>query len=215
MTRKSTDNEERQKRLGGTGLNDFFIVIFGVAFLVSLSLNVMHFSGHLNHEHESAVHQAIKDFKTFDLSKTKRGAGPREPKGFEGSMNRNIRLAHLNCKAFGGPPEEFAQEMVYWQDIPEDATWVSPFKDPSETKYLTFEPDGGGWNNIRMAMETVFGLALAMGRTLVIPPEKSMYLLGKQDNKQKKHFSFIDFYPIEDIAREYVGLKIVSSKFSL
>ena len=214
-TMKPTDNKERRKKLGGTGLNDFFIGIFGVAFLVSLSLNILHITGHLNHELDSAIHQSIKDFKTFDLSKTKRGAGPREPKGFEDGTNRNFRLAQLNCDAFGGPPEEFAQEMVYWQDIPDDSTWVSPFKDPSETKYLTFEPDGGGWNNIRMAMETVFALALAMGRTLVIPPEKSMYLLGKQDNKQKKHFSFIDFYPIDDIAGEYIGLNIVSSKSSL
>jgi hypothetical protein len=205
------EKEERRKKSGGTGLNDLFIGVFGVAFLVSLGLNIMHLTGRLQDEHNSAIHQAIEEFKTLDFSKTKQETGPQSPQGRDHSNSMDIRLGHLNCDALGGPPEALAQEMVYWQDIPEDAKWVSPFKDPSETKYLTFEPDGGGWNNIRMAMETIFGLALAMGRTLVIPPEKSMYLLGKLDNKQKKHFSFIDFYPIDDIASEYVGLKIINS----
>jgi hypothetical protein len=33
---------------------------------------------------------------------------------------------------------------------------------------MTFEPDGGGFNNIRMAMETVLAIAHASGRTLVL-----------------------------------------------
>ena len=32
---------------------------------------------------------------------------------------------------------------------------------------------------IRMAMETCFAMAVAMGRTLVLPPEQGMYLLHK------------------------------------
>ncbi len=62
------------------------------------------------------------------------------------------RVAGLNCKKFGGPSEEKAQEMVYWEDIPSDAKWVSPFHSKHRNapiQYLTFEPDRGGWNNIR------------------------------------------------------------------
>ena len=85
------------------------------------------------------------------------------------------KLAGLSCEKFGGPfDEKQVQEMVYWEDIPSDSDYESPFKvkKKGEVKYMTFEPDGGGWNNIRMAMETVVVMAHATGRTLVMPPEQ-------------------------------------------
>ena len=59
------------------------------------------------------------------------------------------------------------------QNIPSDKRHKSPFfaKEGEKKKYLTFEPDQGGVNNIRMSMETVMALAYAMGRVLVLPPE--------------------------------------------
>merc|ERR1719343_898072 len=94
-------------------------------------------------------------------------------------------LAGLNCADHGGPFERKAiEEMVYWNNIPTDANYKSQYYDPN--KYLTFEPDHGGWNNIRMSMETILVLAHAMGRTLVLPPAQRVYLL---DNGEKKHKS--------------------------
>lgn len=56
------------------------------------------------------------------------------------------RLAGLSCEKYGGPSDEAAAEMVYWQDIPSDAHHVSPFKPKDGAKrFLTFEPDLGGW----------------------------------------------------------------------
>ena len=154
-------------------------------------------------------------------------------------------VAGLNCEKFGGPSMEAAQEMVYWEDIPSDAEWISPFHSKHRnggTQYLTFEPDQGGWNNIRystacalfidpficnprcllirpalvvlrrMAMETVLGMAFAMGRTLVLPPHQRMYLLTKKDDGQRHAFSFEHFFHMERIHEEHVGLDIISMK---
>lgn len=127
---------------------------------------------------------------------------------------KNIaKLAGLSCESFGGPSNEIAKEMVYWEDIESDSSFVSPFY--REDSYLTFEADAGGWNNIRMAMETVLALAFAMGRTLVLPPEKEMYLLKKtsgKHGKQKTTFSFNHFFHMDAIHNEHVGLNIITMK---
>jgi hypothetical protein len=96
-----------------------------------------------------------------------------------------MSLAELDCTPFehgtnSHLTEEETQDMVYWQEIKSDSLYMSPFKkinleytkSTQKTRYLTFEPDGGGWNNIRMSMESVIALAIAMGRTLVMPPQK-------------------------------------------
>jgi len=128
-------------------------------------------------------------------------------------------IGGLSCSVYGGPDDESAtKEMIYWSDIKSDAEYVSPFKKHNDakkgsaTQYMTFEPDGGGWNNIRMAMETVVVMAHAMGRTLVLPPAQGMYLLRKERGKQNIHFSFADFFHLESISREHDGLDIITTE---
>ena len=118
----------------------------------------------------------------------------------------------LNCEKHGGPSQEVAAEMVYWRDIPSDADFTSPFArtGPNENpKYLTFEPDEGGWNNIRMSMETAVTLAHAMGRILVLPPPQGMYLLNK-DKNLKNRFTFNDFFPFDEIQTHHTAVQIIS-----
>ena len=117
-------------------------------------------------------------------------------------------LAGLDCTAHGGPSNEKAKEMVYWSDISSDNAHVSPFYDSN--KYMTFEPDPGGWNNIRMSMESVLAMAVAMGRTLVLPPKQGMYLLDKDEHQKDNQFSFNDFYHLESIANEHGGLNVIT-----
>jgi len=132
-----------------------------------------------------------------------------------GTTSSTSRIASLKCDTFGGPSSsKAAEEMVYWRDVPSDSKFVSPFKkeknsSDNQRQYLTFDPDGGGWNNIRMAMETVVGLAMAMGRTLVLPPAQGMYLLGKDKGKQNTHFSFGHFFPFDDM-KEQEGLDMIT-----
>eukprot|EP01032_Pedospumella_encystans_P026070 gene26070-29448_t len=90
--------------------------------------------------------------------------------------------------------------MTFWQRTTDaDAKYVSPFLHHGPpVKYVTFEPDVGGWNNIRMQMELVLVFAYATGRTLVLPPDQPMYLLNKGKGHQKAH-SFADFFPFDYI----------------
>lgn len=85
--------------------------------------------------------------------------------------------------------------IVYWRTWrDEELAWSSSFKSKhgEDPKYVTFEPDEGGFNNIRMALEIVVVFALATGRTLVLPDKYPMYLLGKGGALQE----FGDFYDI-------------------
>lgn len=90
--------------------------------------------------------------------------------------------------------------LAYWNDPQgqRDIDFKSPFvgNSGSKPKYITFEPDRGGWNNIRMNLENMFILAATTGRILVLPPPVPMYLLNK--DKAAKHRGFGDFFPIHD-----------------
>jgi len=127
-------------------------------------------------------------------------------------------VAHLNCADHGGPTDpHIIDEMVFWSDIPSDADYLSPMHPlndpytPDDTeRFLTFEPDHGGWNNIRMAMETALVMSHAMGRTLVLPPEKEIWELDEEDNSQKSVFGFNDFFHLDDISVEHKGFKVIT-----
>jgi len=252
---RSNKNDAKRKSVGSTRLHDWFIVIFGTAFLLSFSLNVIQFRGTNDDGYaaygtrggdeqklknkdatRAALHRTIKDFKrsSFDKqssSKKKRINQPPpstttkddekklEEKSAVVEADQLMTLGTLDCSAYGGLSPNVAKDMVYWQDISSDASYVSPFFEADSQKegkggkkYLTFEPDGGGWNNIRMAMESTIMLAIAMGRTLVMPPQKKMYLLGKNQGGQRHHFSFVDFFPIEEMAEENKAFNVISMK---
>jgi hypothetical protein len=66
----------------------------------------------------------------------------------------------------------------------------------------------GGWNNIRMGMETVLLFAHATGRTLIIPPEQPWYLLDKSSKKWKHGFG--DFFDMS--AMKALGVKTISMR---
>jgi hypothetical protein len=115
------------------------------------------------------------------------------------------KIAGLDCSEYDGPSNEKAAEMVYWSDIPSDSAYISPFYDPN--KYVTFEPDEAGWNNMRMSMETVIALAVSMGRTLVLPAPQRIEHLGSGGPSR---FSFSDFYHLESISNEFAGINVIT-----
>lgn len=106
---------------------------------------------------------------------------------------------HITCDAD-------VDRLVYWNEPQgqQDIDFKSPFLKSSslenKPKYITFEPDRGGWNNIRMNLEFIFIFAAATGRTIVLPPASPLYLMNK--DKKEKHKGFGDFFPLHTDAFE-------------
>ena len=66
------------------------------------------------------------------------------------SKPKSSRVAGLDCEPWGGPPNEAAAEMIYWEDIPQDSKHISPFYKPDgPAQYFSFEMDFAGFNNVR------------------------------------------------------------------
>mmetsp|Transcript_13250 Transcript_13250/g.20567 ORF Transcript_13250/g.20567 Transcript_13250/m.20567 type:complete len:578 (+) Transcript_13250:190-1923(+) len=182
------------------------VMILGFCCFIILSINFLHVS---------ILHDA-HSIEDFIQEQHKLHEHPTTASKQQKQLGKHS-LAGLNCLPYGGPASEQAtNEMVYWQDVPTDNQYHGPFHsdDDDNKKYMTFEPDGGGWNNIRMAMETVLAMAHAMGRTLVLPPEARMYLLttakGSKNENQKAEFTFSDFFHMDSIAQEHEHFDIIS-----
>jgi len=93
-----------------------------------------------------------------------------------------LEEATLTCPSGDQSP------IAYWNKwTGSTPRYVSPFAGGGgEKKYVTFEPDEGGFNNIRMGMEIMFVFAVITGRTLVLPDEYPMYLLGEAGETAKR-----------------------------
>jgi len=112
---------------------------------------------------------------------------------------------------------EVDSEVIYWRNVPGDVLYespITPHHGVHHDRYLTFEYDQGGWNNIRMGMEVFVVLAHAMGRTLVLPPQQNLYLLYKKhkgdgDMKAHSESGFEDFYDFT-LLRSHEGLHVMS-----
>ena len=161
---------------------------------------------------------------------------PEPPQSSTARPSDGHPVAGLSCQAHGGPNDKMGsrsesqvvQDMVYWSDWPTDAMWYSPHAPAAsnhsnhQKKYLTFEPDEGGFNNIRMAFETAVVLAIGTGRTLVLPPEMNFYLLGSPVSQKpnakstrKNTFGFADFFDLPAIVQEHAPNKNASRPSAL
>jgi hypothetical protein len=105
--------------------------------------------------------------------------------------------------------------MIYWEDIHSDARYHSPFCDEDDqVHYMTFELDNAGFNNIRMGVETIVALAVATGRTLVLPAAEELCHLrshiGLDGSVQTSAFFFQDFFHLDSISNEYPCFNVIT-----
>jgi len=77
---------------------------------------------------------------------------------------------------------------------------VAPATLPEGKGYLVFDSDAGGFNNVRMSFEFFVYVAHATGRTLVLPPPESIYLLdwGCKTCRNKSDSGWMDVKTVTD-----------------
>ena len=88
-------------------------------------------------------------------------------------------------------PVRVPSSMRYWTKPVVEQPGDAPAYDVEA--YLTFVPDFGGLNNVRLSLENVLSLARASGRILVLPPVQPYYLLNAC--KGGCEYSLADFFP--------------------
>ena len=129
---------------------------------------------------------------------------------------------NLSCDITNNKSDGSEQELVYWRSAESDDAWRSPWAprtaagSQQQQQYVTFESDNGGFNNVRMAFETVAVFARATGRTLVLPKKEALYFPdpGVQASEYFKHSnSFSDFFPLEELRRRIPGSLITMNEF--
>jgi len=86
-----------------------------------------------------------------------------------------------------------------------------PLSSRIRRRYITFEPDTGGWNNLRMSLENIIVLAAVSGRTLVLPPEQTMYLLDARKGDTRRGRQYTDFFNLTKNTEFLRRVPIISS----
>ena len=111
---------------------------------------------------------------------------------------------HIQCDV------DVDELLAYWNEPvgTRDLQFQTPFAGTDATaadepKFLSFEPDQGGWNNIRMSFENLVILAAATGRTLVLPPRAPFYLLAWGRDGAR---TFGSFFSMDNVVSKRISI---------
>eukprot|EP00903_Cladosiphon_okamuranus_P015678 g14476.t1 len=72
-----------------------------------------------------------------------------------------------------------------WKDVPGDEDYRHPLAEENAGKYVTLQKDLGGFNNIRLSLESGVAFAAATGRTFVIPPPFTIWNMNAKVPKKE------------------------------
>jgi len=179
-----------------------FIVLILICALLLLSSSV--FSSHELNQHSALIPAHLHEGKRSVGSK----GDAQVPKHHHTSKSC---FGNLNDSCYIDPL------VKYWEDTT-DCYDLSLKSISGKTvslekrRYIVFQPDLGGWNNIRMSLETAMVFALATGRILVLPPDAVLYLLVQNkkfgDNRGGVQ-DYIDFARAQAAAAGDAGLEVI------
>ena len=169
-------------------------------FLLTLIIWLLSFLSidYIARENSSSVSHEISSFGQIALAKLKlKTFGNLSSTStlveFQYSDERNPCCSSLTAN-FSGKCEIYSF-MKYWSGGFD--CYSSPLKDRRRIKrYVVFEPDLGGWNNIRMALEIVILFAHTTGRILVLPPNAVLYLLARNSRWGENKSSLSEYYDL-------------------
>lgn len=153
--------EEPPRKKGGVITNYFLLILFAFGcmqvYLNTLTMSDnQHQGDHIrafqkqhfvkSHSASRKAHPKEEDSVVVAKEEGEKNTGDDEEetdyRDLEGAGKQHS-LAGLSCDRFGGPADEIAREMVYWEDVPSDSLYVSPFQKKDQKQYLTFEADHG------------------------------------------------------------------------
>eukprot|EP00928_Gymnodinium_smaydae_P078815 TRINITY_DN62889_c0_g1_i1.p1 TRINITY_DN62889_c0_g1~~TRINITY_DN62889_c0_g1_i1.p1 ORF type:complete len:543 (+),score=107.30 TRINITY_DN62889_c0_g1_i1:166-1794(+) len=118
-------------------------------------------------------------------------------KGQQQSRRAEVSLV-VNASRHGDLRDDVKLRMSYWKGAEQPAGEALK---PVNDRYLFFDYDHGGLNNIRIGWEMAAVAAQASGRTLVYPPKDYLYLLGGEPS---------GFEYFLDMPRVKTGLPVMS-----
>lgn len=189
-------------------VNSFLLLLCTIAFL--LFLTSFHVTSDLHYQTKSVSFISKSQY----LSTKNAIENSSEILVPKASSQATIVNSRLPCQIKFNTSCRINPFIKYWSDVSECLS--SPLRHTSglsqsneNRKFVVFQPDLGGWNNIRMALEVVIVFAFITGRILVMPPNAVLYLLHMNkkwgDNKTNVG-TFIDFQRL--MATE--GLEVIS-----
>ncbi|KAL3788358.1 hypothetical protein HJC23_009164 [Cyclotella cryptica] len=79
-------------------------------------------------------------------------------------------------------------------------------------RYLTFEPDTGGWNNLRMSFENILLYAAISGRTVVLPPDQNIYLMEPKKGEKRQGRNYFDIFNLTEHTELLRRVPIITAK---
>ena len=151
--------------------------------------------------------KAVEPKKAFEKKAVEKAVEPKKA-----SLGNNCAEMLEGSRGFAGTR--------YWRRSGEpgaaELDFPRSYRGKNNDLYCSFEVDNGGFNNVRMALETVAVFAHATGRRLVVPPKQRVYLLKETHAKNLKAYhglgAFLNFDALGEVLPLMTGVDFAETR---